>query len=381
MAPTIARYSPSLLPSAWLRWAIGSPGGAQHARAENLRLLSGGTRREALELGNGRQALLLWLECVRRGRGAGDVLLPVQICSVVLECIRRAGLEPRFLDADGVFATPAPDQYAAAINAKTRAILIAPLYGYLQHGWTEVLDLGIPVAVDLAQGIGLLDVLDVDLLRRSEAMIYSFGLGKGIDAGGGLLLTRQRPILPIPRAGAATHLGALARAITLRGAEATGTYGFLVGQLEAASEATKEQEASFAPRIDTPQVHLLWRPKIRRFLEEINVARKRAAVLRSLAGVTPTIEALTAPDAAPLRQIIRVADSRRRNRAIAVLRSRGVDCAPAGESLPHDAEKLYPNAFAYGNDAIRLPFLGRLSSRAFSLFWRALESTFVDLSH
>jgi len=379
----IARYSPSVAPAAWLRWFFAGSRAAEGPRNRNLALLGNGGNRHALEFANARQALCVWFEYVRRERGAGEVLLPAQICSVVAESIRRAGLRPRFLDGDGVYPTPSPRQFSDAVGDDTVAVLIAPLYGYLQQDWRILIDRAgeLPIMLDLAQGLGLLDSLDPDLLRRADALVYSFGLGKGLDAGGGLLIARDLGGLAIARAGATTHLGVLARSVAVRGAELAGIYRLLLGRLEDASEVAKETRASFVAKAPAPQIHLLWEFKIAAFLDEVHRARARAGELVTLAGMTRDLDAFIDPDAAPLRQIIRLRSSVMRDQVIAALRDAGVDCAAAGEPLPDHAEELYPNAFAFGGDAIRLPFLGRLSDRDFTFVRNTLEATLVRLSN
>jgi len=381
MMPTIARYSPSIAPRAWLRWLLASRPAVRTARDANLRMFAGGIAMDGLELESGRQALVVWLDAVRRMRGGGDVLIPAQICSVVPESIRRAGLNPRFIDGDGIYPTPSPRQYASAIDRDTVAILIAPLYGYLQPDWQPLLEAAgdRPIGVDLAQGLGLLDVIDRALVTRADALIYSFGLGKGIDSGGGLLLARDVPGSGIPRGSSGTQAGVFIRALAIRFAAAAGVYRFLVPQMEEASESAKESAGSFAPKTLSDAVHLLWRAKSEVFLSEMQRARKRAASLSHLRNATRELDAFIAPDAAPLRQIVRLKDARARHRVIEALRRAGVDCAPAGEPLPEDAATLYPHAFAFGEDAIRLPFLGRISDREFAFVRSTLESTLVDL--
>ncbi len=376
MMTTVPRYSPSVSAGAWLRWAWAGSTAAGADREANLAALGAGSgASSALELVNARQAIRVYLATLP----SGEVLLPAQSCSVLSESVRRAGHEPRFLDADGILGTPSPEQYARAIGERTAAVILAPLYGYLQRDWQPLLDaLGRrALLLDLAQGLGLVDTLDRALTRRADALVYSFGLGKGVDTGGGLLLTRNAVGGSLSRAGAGSHLAVFAQALAVRTADAAGVYRFLVGKVEEGSEEAKEAAASFEPRTLAPAIHRLWRAKLPHVQRELELARSRAEQLR--AKFSGTAGEVLAGDA-PLRQIVRLRDSARRDAAVTALRAAGVDCAPAGEPLPPRAPELYPNAAAFGASAIRLPFLGRLTEKRFAFVQRALESVLVDLS-
>lgn len=371
MMRTIPRYSPSVAASAWLQWARG--GAAASEREANVRLLSAGSHAVTpREFVNARQGIRVFLETLPQ---KGEVLLPAQSCSVLSESIRRAGHEPRFLDSDGVLGTPSASQYAAAIDDRTVAAIVAPLYGYLQRDWQPLLDAigNRALLLDLAQGLGLVERLNGALTARADALAYSFGLGKGVDTGGALLLTHNEIGADVPRAGAASHLVVLAQALAVRTADAAGLYRFLVRNVEEESEKAKEAGGSFEPRTLTPSVHRLWRPKLEALRGEMQLAGARAKILNR-----KFPEVLIGD--APLRQILCLRDTATRDAAVAALRRNGVDCAPAGEPLPPNAQQLYPNAAAFGATTIRLPFLGRLSERRFTLVQRALESVLVDLS-
>ena len=93
------------------------------------------------------------------------------------------------------------------------------------------------------------------------------------------------------------------------------------------------------------------------------------------------------PASTHLRQIVRARNQTARDALLDELRRGGVDCAPAGELLPHEylgdapSGSAFPNALRFKAEAIRLPFLGRLGDSAFARLKGALETGFGRLPH
>jgi dTDP-4-amino-4,6-dideoxygalactose transaminase len=380
---TIARYSPAVTPGAWVRWLTGGPAAAAEARRDNLDFLASGSGASfALELENARQAIRVYLQEI----APGEVLLPAQSCSVLAESVRLAGHQPRFLDADELLATPSAAQYASAVGPGTAAVILAPLYGYLQEDWAPLVKVlgSKPLLLDLAQGLGLNGRLPSALTVRADALVYSFGLGKGVDTGGSVLLTREpHQLKQAERSGIRGHLFVLSQAAAVRAAEVTGTYRHVLSRLEQESEAAKDVASSFLPRRPPASIHLLWRAQLRRLCREFERATVRAAILGEGSAMRRTargLETFMTSQSAPLRQVLRLRDQSARDQLLTRLRARGIDCAAAGESLPVDAARRYPQAVDFGASSIRLPFLGRLSDARFASLQRILEDALVDLS-
>lgn len=371
---TLARYVPAIDFPAWLRSAASGSKTVTDAREQNISELGAGRRWETvIEFANGRQALRSYFAALAESR-RGAVLMPAQICSVAIEAVRLTGLSVRFVDGDGAYPTPSAEQYSAAMSNDVVGVVVAPLYGFLQSEWAPLLSrLGDRrLMLDLAQGLTLTDARS-ELLGRADAIVYSFGLGKGIDTGGGLLMARDA-VVANGASSSASGVGTLLKAIALRVAIGSGTYGALIERMESASEAGKVEAASFSPRRIGPGLHQLWREKIRRFREEVAVAFERSQRLRessSVRDVTRDLDVYTAGEAVRLRQVLRFRTAELRDRVAGQLRRNGVDCAPAGEPVP---EGHFPNARQFIRDAIRLPFLGRLTEKQFGAFQRALES-------
>lgn len=164
------------------------------------------------------------------------------------------------------------------------------------------------------------------------------------------------------------------KSIVLRAAIASGAYGALVDRLENASEAAKVDRESFVPRRLHPAMHFVWRDKIRRFQREVALARARAAEFVAsdrLRALLHDLDIYCDSRALHLRQVVRLRNAAQRDRAVVRLRESGIDCAAAGEPLPPEGD--FPNACTFVSDAIRLPFLGRLSEQQFAALKRNLE--------
>ena len=132
-------------------------------------------------------------------------------------------------------------------------------------------------------------------------------------------------------------------------------------------------------------IYLLWEAKLNSFKVDISRARERAEKLSRLPVVRHVCRDLAffSPNATHLRQIIRFRHPKLRNSVLDTLRKDGVDCAPAGEPLPNeyfDGCELtdFPNARAFRQEAIRLPFLGRLSEIEFEQIQQNLESALAQ---
>jgi hypothetical protein len=311
--------------------------------------------------------------------GYGEIAMSAQICPLVPMAARHAGFAPRFVDIADDRPVPTGRQLASVIDASVKGVVIAPLYGHMSDALDLVLEaVGTrSLLVDLAQGIGLQRL--EPLLSRADAVGFSFGIGKGVDTGGGLLLTRQA--LPLTGASVASlGVGALARSAALRGIAACGLYGLVAGAVERAAEAGPK---AFAPRVRVlrdQSFYSWWKRRITTFLGEVGLAQTRAAILGGRFGAHPALAftaACFSPDATHLRQIIRLADAGRRDGTLERLLQAGIDCAPAGEPLPSTyvpgERGDYPAARRFVSDAIRMPFLGRLSEREFAHLADAME--------
>jgi hypothetical protein len=222
-------------------------------------------------------------------------------------------------------------------------------------------------------------------MQRADAVAYSFGLGKGLDAGGGLLLTRaELDTPPLPQRSKAALAGPLLKAVALHALLQAGCYGLVVTRLDH-TDAADETLPEHGRRIPADVCHF-WQARLPALMSEIALARVRARTLAAIPALTACLKDAAVcfdAEAGHLRQVIRVRDASRRDTLIARLRSDGVDCAPAGEPLPDvpSAEQRFTRAAAFRSDAIRLPFLGRLTVAQFDAFRTILERAVVDCLH
>lgn len=329
-----------------------------------------------------------------------SVLLSAQICPVVPQVLIRLGFRPVFIDIDERAPMPGAYQIMSALQevqcaSTVAAIVIAPLYGYLPDKLDEIADRldGIQVLLDLAQGTLLAPNLP-RLMARADAAVYSFGAGKGLDIGGGLLAVRQAEIkfeAPSNQASFATFAG-LPAALALRTAVGVGLYQHLIPLIDVGVEANKSdvppRPGSTNKRLPS-RVFNAYAARLPHFAKEIKTARTRAAALYQLPCIMRLCrDAATFGNAAQmdLRQILRLSDPERRGQLLSLLRRAGIDALPAGEYLPEtylpdDAISVatssagLPNTNRFLADAIRLPFLGRMDEITFRHFLITLENT------
>ena len=329
-----------------------------------------------------RHGLTSWLRTLPRGRDS-RVIVSAQICPAVREAIAAADLTPLFIDVDDGYPSPSPSQFAAAMAEGVAAIIVAPMYGYIQADWRALaVAVGAtPLCVDMAQGLLLDDRLAV-LLARAEAVLYSFSLGKGLDVGGGLLFVRK----PLAGTGAMdraprARLSVVATGLAWRALVASGLYRACVPFIERQIDRDQhEQNGTPAAPPRDPARHLAeWTARVDAFARDVGRARDRAGSIGALPSVRAGCRDVDAfcndRGATHLRQVLRLRDAARRPRVLETLRRLGIDCAPAGEPLPSSTmgATIFPNAARFASDAIRFPFLGRLRDEEQARVERALQ--------
>lgn len=329
-----------------------------------------------------RLGLTAWLRSLRV-EGGNRVLVSAQICPAVRQAIRAAGLMPSFLDADAAYPTPSPSQFAAALADGVVGVIIAPMYGYIHRDWS-VLTAALgstPLCLDMAQGL-LLDDRLAALFERADAALYSLSLGKGVDIGGGLLFVREPlPGISAMRTARPFQASVVAAGLAWRALVWLGLYRAAVPFIEQAIDRDQIERASVeivAPRDPSRQLNL-WAVRVEAFARDVRRARARARRIGALPSVRAACHDVDVfcddEGAMHLRQVLRLRRPDRRPAVIATMRSLGVDCAPAGEPLPSGdtPERAFPNAARFTRDAIRLPFLGRLTDGQQSRVERALQ--------
>lgn len=135
---------------------------------------------------NGRSALFLALRAM--GRPGSRILLPAYLCPVVHQTVEDAGYQPCWVDSDrstlgmGPVAEW-PDEVSGVIFAH-----LAGLPSDLTILRAACKDRNIVLIEDCAQAFGA-RVLSHPVGTLSDFGVYSFGLGKELSTGGGLLVS------------------------------------------------------------------------------------------------------------------------------------------------------------------------------------------------
>jgi dTDP-3-amino-3,4,6-trideoxy-alpha-D-glucose transaminase len=140
--------------------------------------------RETVGVANGTDALVLVLDAL--GVGVGDeVICPAFTFYATAEAIARRGATPVFADVDGLTMNLDPEDVAARITERTRAIIAVHLFGRTAPV-AELVQLGVPVIEDAAQAFG-----SPEIARGGIASTFSFYPTKNLFAlgDGGLVST------------------------------------------------------------------------------------------------------------------------------------------------------------------------------------------------
>jgi dTDP-4-amino-4,6-dideoxygalactose transaminase len=106
----------------------------------------------AIGVANGTDALVLALDAMEIGRG-DEVICPSFTFYATAEAIARVGATPVFADIDPVTLNLDPEDVAARITGRTKAIMPVHLFGR-PAGLAELAELGLPLIEDSAQAFG-----------------------------------------------------------------------------------------------------------------------------------------------------------------------------------------------------------------------------------
>ncbi|HXF97804.1 MAG TPA: DegT/DnrJ/EryC1/StrS family aminotransferase [Gaiellaceae bacterium] len=140
----------------------------------------------AVGVANGTDALILALEAL--GVGPGDeVVCPAFTFFATAEAIARAGAAPVFADIDPATMNLDPEDAAARIGPRTKAIVPVHLFGR-PAPLAELAELGLPLVEDAAQAFGAAGVA-----RTGVCATFSFFPTKNLFAlgDGGLVTARE----------------------------------------------------------------------------------------------------------------------------------------------------------------------------------------------
>lgn len=390
----LPRYVPSIDLSA--RFESFSPSGIQAAIEFLQTNLGLSDWRQVTPVAQARHGIATYFDELSRRDTRRSVILSSQICPVVPSLLMALGFRPVFIDVDSDVPMPNGEQIAAALSDKSfvesvAAIIISPIYGYLPAGLDEVAKHlnGIAVLLDLAQAVTLAPALP-QLLARADASVFSFGIGKGLDSGGGVLAVRAGNIAFDNGMGPAfAILSGLPTALAVRLTAGLGIYEVAMSAMERGSgiETWTATDATAIRKRLPDGVFKAFAARFKRFAQEVGIARRHAAILFESSAVSKACrsrEVFGSGDQMHLRQIIRLKDPSQREPVLASLRKAGIDAMPAGEPLAASylpsgtfalcADDQLPNAKRFLSDAIRLPFLGRMDERSFRRVAAALEN-------
>jgi len=145
--------------------------------------------KESVGVANGTDALVLMLDAL--GIGAGDeVICPAFTFYATAEAIARRGATPVFADVDAATMNLDPEDVAARVTPRTKAIIAVHLFGR-PAPLAELGQVGVPVIEDAAQAFG-----SPDIARDGVASTFSFYPTKNLFCiGDGGLVSTDDPEL------------------------------------------------------------------------------------------------------------------------------------------------------------------------------------------
>jgi len=144
---------------------------------------------DAVGVANGTDALVLVLDALDIGSG-DEVICPAFTFYATAEAIARRGATPVFAEVDAATMNLDPEDVAARITQRTKAIIAVHLFGR-PAPMAELTRLGVPVIEDAAQAFG-----SPEIGRTGVASTFSFYPTKNLFAlGDGGLVSTDDPEL------------------------------------------------------------------------------------------------------------------------------------------------------------------------------------------
>lgn len=146
--------------------------------------------------GRGSTALYLILQSLEFD--SPKIMLPANICEIVVATVKRAGFHPVFVDVDSQTGNAELSHFQAAYQEGVRVVLAVPNYGtpidvVAIKSWAE--RLGLFVIEDLCNALGC-EYLQGSPGNVGDAAIYSFGYAKILEFGiGGALSLKSKTLL------------------------------------------------------------------------------------------------------------------------------------------------------------------------------------------
>src|SRR4051812_26383092 len=144
---------------------------------------------ETVSCANGTDAIVLVLEALEIGPG-DEVICPAFTFYATAEAIARRGATPVFADIDPLTLNVDPEDVAAKVTERTRALMPVHLFGR-PAPMEELVALGLPVIEDAAQAFGAPGVAE-----RGLVSTYSFFPTKNLFClgDGGLVATNDEEL-------------------------------------------------------------------------------------------------------------------------------------------------------------------------------------------
>ena len=122
---------------------------------------------KTIGVANGTDAIVIVLDAMEIGPG-DEVICPAFTFYATAESIARRGATPVFADIDPVTLNLDPEDVAAKITDRTRAIMPVHLFGR-PAAMDELSALGLPLIEDAAQAFGAPGVAKHGVVRRRTA--------------------------------------------------------------------------------------------------------------------------------------------------------------------------------------------------------------------
>ena len=304
-----------------------------------------------------------------------EVIVSAYICEAIPEAIRNAGLRPRFVDLAPNSILNIQEGLREALSAKTLAIILAPYFGLYSEKYLKLEAVAGEVALvlDFAQGVGL-PYEDLGM----DAVLLSFGIGKGVDFWGGALVSKPSAAAQSTKGKAKGCLASLISSVRvclqlvlLRRAAIFAFFGNFIDRRSAKAKGMKRLDHVLRLRGGT--VRRIGRRR-QVFLQTLPIARARAKKLfenPKVRNIFPDFDSVDAEKSTFLRFPLLMPDASSAEDIMAFFLKRSIELTKAGERRQGEQ---FLNTNSIAERLVKMPYLGALRECEFERLRKALDN-------
>ncbi|MCB0356686.1 MAG: DegT/DnrJ/EryC1/StrS family aminotransferase [Bdellovibrionales bacterium] len=323
-----------------------------------------------------REGFYAYLHQIKKTSQKKDVLLPGYICPSMIQVVEQAGLNIIFYDLKSQSLFPDYTDIAEKMTEETLLIVLAPYFGlWPQDNFSELFaKINCKLLLDLAQGLGT-----GCELTRFDAILFSFGIGKGVDYFGGELLIKTSQDQIEIRLAYNIQSWLMDKIVNIRSIFMKWSLAniFVYNLLNLVIQRTSEQKKQISKSLQPLSLRQATIDKIQKktlqYLADLEIARQRASELYTIPEFKKYLFDKTLfswENSSFLRFPLLTGSKSKREFLIKYFNAKGIELTRANEPQFSIENK---NVTELNENILKLPFLASLSDKQYALLVNCIE--------